>query len=58
MFVLMLFKLIFRAGVDMINLSIWILRVLKVRLGRGWQVDEGFVSIIQSSFMKFVMICC
>lgn len=58
MFVLMLFKLIFRAGVDMINLSIWILRVLKFRLGRGWQVDEGFVSIIQSSFMKFVMVCC
>jgi hypothetical protein len=58
MFVLMLFKLIFRAGVDMINLSIWILRVLKVRLGRGWQVDEGFVSIIKSSFMKFVMVCC
>jgi hypothetical protein len=54
----MLFKLIFRAGVDMINLSIWILRVLKVRLGRGWQVDEGFVSIIKSSFMKFVMVCC
>jgi hypothetical protein len=42
----------------MINLSIWILRVLKVRLGRGWQVDEGFVSMIQSSFMKFVMVCC
>ena len=58
MLVLVLFKLIFRARIYRVKLTIWILWVLKVKLWGGWQVDEGFVSVIQSSFVKFVMFSC
>lgn len=58
MFVLMFFKLIFRTVFYWVKLGILIVWVLKIKLGGGWQVDEGFVGMVHSSFVKSVMVSC
>ena len=56
MLVLVLLKLIFRVAVCRVKLTIWVLWVLKVKVGGACHVDECFVGIVQSSFVKFVIV--